>query len=245
MHMINLVASAFPHGWISGLTSHATEHGVCCVTGEYCETIPRKSVITSSFGDTDRLIAPYSNRISLDAYIAFKGGYFGANEDGSPKKIRKKPESMSCWWCDGNRFEELDKAGIRKKLFVGSQGACWGGYVTTSYKKHGSLRAPINIEAFGAWAFNDNLAYMVCPEENRWIWSILREAQAKGVSRNFLAGEDMTMKCVEGQELSYIIRLESFIKGWMYSHRYQLLCYLLPSKQEIEEGFIDYANLSN
>jgi len=114
--------------------------GVCCVTGrQSVETIDRSRAILPSMTQRHLLRAPSSNRVSLEVFAALTHPW----------------ERKSSWWCSGSQFSRLTRQGARRMILDAPQTPDpWCGYVTTSYKKHGCLLAPVNE---GATA-------------NRWLW---------------------------------------------------------------------------
>ncbi len=195
-----------------------TEPGICAVTGEECETVPRTKLLGKSFTDGALLAAPGSDRVGVGAYVAMK----------------YKWERMSSWICDGRTFTRLDRIGVRDMLFTEPPDRPWCAYATTSYKKHGGLRAVVNGDCRRVWLFETRLVDCTDMEKvNRW-WDRLNAALRSGIGRAILE----TMVCP-----SHVMRRVG-IRSWMEfevwaspRHRtalYSFLCYLLPSQQELK-----------
>ena len=133
MHSVNLIAKAIRKQEDCPELPAETKMGICCVTGDECETVKRSEVLGKSFTNIDLLKAPDSKDISTDAYIA----------------LCYKWERMGCWLTDGNTFDRMQRVQYRPLILEGVQKDVWASYITTSYKKHGSLNAPVNNKPFG------------------------------------------------------------------------------------------------
>src|SRR5690606_4361879 len=138
MDAIRLIAEAVPDDGVPALPEPARP-GICCVTGVGGERIHRRDVLTSSFRQGDLLRRPGSDGIGVWVWRAWM---YGERRPG--KKRDYRPERMSCWRATASRFEALDRDGVREALFAEPPGEPWAGYITDSYKKHGSLLAPVN-----------------------------------------------------------------------------------------------------
>lgn len=218
------------------------ERGVCCVTGRETDTILAKHILSSSFCDRNLLACPGSDRIGVNVWYAWLAGYYAIDEKtGKPKTRKKKPEMQACWFCDGVEFNETAKADTRRYVLAGvpRPDRAWSGWVTTSYKKHGSLRAPVNRGVFGGWGFDD---LVVDASDNNKVcqwWTVLRQAQTDGIGRKAMEVLEMPLAFMEKIGFSTWLMFESWARPQYQSALYQFLVYLLPSQQELKEGYAD------
>lgn len=202
--------------------------GLCCVTGEMCDTIDRRHAILPSFTNLDLLLAPQSDRISLAAWRVLT--YTEPNPD---KQRDRRPLQQSSWLCDGASLTLLDRQGVRTHVIKGVRAGHWAGYATTSYKKHGSLRVPVNGPGHQVWLFEMTL--VDC--SNRLIvaetWQHLRVAQDAGIPRPLI--EDLAISPGYMAKIGW--RLWRDFDAWarprMHSPLYRFLTYLLPSREEL------------
>jgi len=196
---------------------------VCCVTGRTGPGITRKRLIGKSFCDQAVLVTPESQYVGLPAWSA----------------LRYKWERMACWLAgDGDM-----------RLFRGSEGrkslrdtilnerypsTPWAGYITTSYKKHGALRAPVNAGARRVWQYDEMRADLSDRVKIAGWWKRLHNERVNGISRAML--ETLRAKPIALRSIS-VTRWTSLLAWATTIHRdpaYRVLCYLLPSKDEIE-----------
>lgn len=116
----------------------APQEGVCCVLGTRELTIARKHAIKPSFTNLDLLRAPDSARVSIRAWRVLT--------HAEPAKEGKKRDTfplMQSSWVVSDTLQLLDRQSVRRCVIEGMRPpGDWAGYVTTSYKKHGALRAP-------------------------------------------------------------------------------------------------------
>ena len=226
MHAIDLLAGAMPDDHHVPPHGESVAHGVCCITGAEGPTIPRTALLRKSFTDGRTLMAPGSDRVGLNAWKAFMW-----HEPRGKRGFH--PERMSSWLCAADRFVCLDRAAARAAVLCDPPPAPWAGYVTTSYKKHGALRAPVNTPASAVWLFETRL--VDCSDRNAVLatYGLLREWQRIGLTRPILE----TLAC----PLHVLRRIG--VDAWMQFHAwawprhqsplYAFLCYLLPSKKEM------------
>lgn len=192
--------------------------GICAVTGEFGAVILRKHLFGKSFTNIDLLARPDSDMVSVEAYQALK----------------YKWERMSSYFCDGSNFQRLDRVGVRNMVFADQMPDCWIGYATTSYKKHGALRTPVNTGNRRLWLFE--MQVVDCTNMQLVVnwWETLNNYLRSGLGRTTLE----TLECPP-----YLIRnigLQNWLslKKWAFdkykSPVYQFLCYLLPSQEELK-----------
>jgi len=223
MHPVNLIASALAAENQSWTPPCATRRAVCCVTGEECECIPRRKLIGASFTTQAALAAPLSQWIGLAAARA----------------LSHRPERAACWWTDGRVLRVVKRPEIRALVLDGSPSAPWAGWVTTSYKKHGSLLARVNNTPRGVWAFDEQRVDCSDGGQVREWWTVMTAAQKAGISRVMQESGE----CPPGLMRKIGLRAWMDYAAWADPRRqsplFGLLCYLLPSKEELAE---DLAN---
>ena len=242
MHAVDLIAATLTDDQKFPVPVEPAR-GVCCVTGEETMTIPRKKLFGSSFLDANILAAPASDRVGVNAWHAMQFGEYGKNEDGTLKKVRRKPEMRSCWWTDGRTFSIIGKSEIRKMVLNGSPSVPWAGWVTTSYKKHGALRAPVNMSSYGVWAFDDLLVDCRDVDRVKAWWQTLRNAQKDNIGRTAMAAASMPPALAARIGLDVWLPFQTWASERYQSPLYRFLVYLLPSQAEIKEGYADDESL--
>jgi len=139
MHPADLLANAFRKldGEFPDLSG--AEDGICCITGAYGPSLPRKDFIASSFTDRAGMWGPDSDRIGVNAVIALRFG-----QDVGKKRPRR-PELQDSWWTDGQTLDILDRPTARDRILNGyDTGEPWTAYINLSGKKHGAMRAVCN-----------------------------------------------------------------------------------------------------
>ena len=203
---------------------------VCCVSGEQTQCLKRKDVLGKTFTNGDILMAPESNYAGVDVFYAWYYGYYA--EEG--KKREKRPERMSSWFCDGNTFQELDRQGVREKVLMEEMPDVWAGYATTSYKKHGSLLAPMNSGIKRVWLFEERL--VDCSDYDKMMdwWSVLNKALRGGFGRTVLESLECPPYLITKIGINPWITFERWARDKWQSSLYAFLCYLLPSHEELK-----------
>lgn len=221
MHPVNLIASGlsvddsdYP---IMGLQ---LSHGICAVTGIESQCVPRKSLLGKSFCDGETLVAPSSDMVSIDAYIALK----------------YKWERMSSWTCNEDEFKKLTRIEVRATVFACKHKLPWCGYVTTSYKKHGALRAPINyLNGQNKWLFESRIVN--CSDNAKMLqwWDILNIALKLGISRSIMESLSCPFIVMQKIGLTKWIEFETWARSKINNSLYAFLVYLLPSQEELKD----------
>ena len=219
MHSVNLIARAVAALPDCAQIPEKTERGICCVTGDEAETVKRSTLIGKSFTNGDILKAPVSDRISVDAYLA----------------LSYKWERMSCWLCDGVTFDRLKRTDFRPLILDGVNREIWTAYITTSYKKHGALNAPVNNKPFGFWRF-ENLTVDASDKAkvNDW-YNTLNEYLHIGFGRTVLESLDCPPFVMQKYGVDKWLKLQAWAKDKYQSPLYQMLCYILPSRDEMKD----------
>lgn len=217
MIAIDLIAAALPQE----TPPEAPVEGVCCVTGATCPTINRKHAIKPSFTNLDLLRAPDSDRTGVAAWRA----------------LTYKWERMSSWACNGETFERLDRKGVRGLVLSRDEIALpCAYYATTSYKKHGSLRAPANPPGRRVWLFETRLVDCSDMDAVADTWARLRAAQDAGIPRPLIEHLDITPGYMAKIGWRVWRDFEAWARPRMLSPLYQFLTYLLPSQEELRNA---------
>lgn len=225
MHCVELIAQAKkPDGYQlpEKYASLETEPGFCCVTAAWeQQTIKREKKIARTFTNRNLFRAPYSSRISLAAVIA----------------LDYRPARMSSWLVDEQQFVKLKRIEARASVLAGPDAdqPPWAGYITTSYKKHGSLNTPINTKGKAVWNFEGVMTDCSDQEQVLAWYERMQSMRLAGYPRPCM--EELSMSPGQVEKLGYIpwMRYCEWAESKINSPLYRLLCYLMPSEAEIKE----------
>jgi len=204
---------------------------ICAVTGLPGQCISKKHLLKSTFANWDLIKAPQSEYVSVAAYQAMKYPY-----------TRK-----SSWIVTPDSFKRLHKKDVIPLVLGGVKEPVWAGYVTTSYKKHGSLMTPVNSGARAVWRFEMlNVDCGDIVKINDWYERLYKYYIAGIWRANFKKG---TPGLETGDTMPFIIQkvgveLYCDFKKWAAdkhdSSLYRFLCYLLPSKEDLKKENSDF-----
>jgi hypothetical protein len=194
------------------------------------ETIDRKYGILSSFTNFDLLRAPNSDRIGLDAWRVLT--YRVPHPGGKKRELR--PLQQSSWLCDGKSVELLDRSGVRKNVLNGVITKCWAGYATTSYKKHGALRAPVNSGKQQMWLWETVLVDCTDRAVVGEYWRMMRSAQDAGIHRPLIESLDISPGYIAKLGWRRWRDFEHWARPRHRSVLYRFIVYLLPSMEELK-----------
>jgi len=172
--------------------------------------------------------------VHVDVYRSWEFGYrkYGAKRD-------THPERHACWWTNGREFRTVRKSDIREIILNGSPSIPWAMWVTTSYKKHGSIRTPVNHRSRGAVGFDERI--VDASNEGQVIewWERLNTALRDGIFRGVIETLDCRPLLISKIGLSRWLDFERWAKPIHKSTLYALLCYLLPSQEWLHSGWMD------
>lgn len=217
MHAVNLISAAIKNKADCPELPCEPVDGICAVTGKQGPCVPRKKLFGKSFTNGDILAAPESDTVSVDAYIALK----------------YKWERMSSWACNGETFARLKRAEIREQVFTDDDFVCpCAYYATTSYKKHGALRARVNAPGQRVWLFETRLVDCTDMAIVRAWWERLNAALNAGIGRTVIESLDCPAHIMRKATLPVWIDFERWARPRHNSSLYTFLAYLLPSKEE-------------
>lgn len=224
MSAVDLVATALP----DAEPPEEPVTGICCVTGGVCLTLPRRLAIKPSFTDGSLLRAPHSDRVGLDTWRVLD-----YRQPNPGKKRDRFPLRQSSWLCDGETLTLLTRQGVREHVLAGVNADQWAGYVTTSYKKHGVLRARVNTNGRQVWLWE-----MVLVDCTDWTavsqtWGRLREAQDAGIPRPLIESLDISPDYMGKIGWRIWREFETWARPRMRAPLYRFMTYLLPSKVEL------------
>lgn len=205
--------------------------GLCCVLGTTEPTIARKHAIKPSFTNLDLLRAPDSSRVSLRAWRVLT--YMTEPAEG--KKRGAQPLIQSAWVVTRDELRYLSRTDVRRLVIEGmTPPGPWAGYATTSYKKHGSLRAPVNTGASQRWLFE--LDVVDCSDRSKvhcW-WTRLHAMRTAGIPRPVLENLDIGLPLFR-KHYRIWKPFEPWARANYLSPLYRFLCYLLPGQEELKQ----------
>jgi len=225
MHSVNLIARSIkPEDPDRPVIPGNAILGICAITGEECITVPRAELISSSFTDGGLLQSPNSDRVGIDPYLALK----------------YKWERMSSWICEGETFRRLLREDVRD-IVLGNRYPpdIWAGYVTTSYKKHGSLRTPVNHGGSKIWLFESRVVDCTDYQKVSDWWLKLHAIFCAGVGRTILRTLECPPIIIRKICMKWWVDFEEWARPRYQSPLYDFLVYLLPKldkKEEKSEG---------
>jgi hypothetical protein len=218
MKTINLVGSAIAYCVDRPELTSTPRDGLCAITGCRSLCIPRSEVVPKSNTDMEIFSAPKSDMASVNAFYCFK----------------YRPERASSWISTATEFKKLNRTDVRKvvveNLFPNEP---WAMYITTSYKKHGSLYSPTNINSCVVRfeMLNIDLSNRKLLME---IWDRLNQEIRNGIGRSILESLDCSVGYISKIGLQRWIDFEAWARPLFRSPLYQFLCYLLPSQEELK-----------
>lgn len=187
--------------------------GLCCVTGVVGPSIARKYAVKPSFTNLDLLRAPESDRVGVAAW----------------RVLTDHTLRQSSWICDAGGFRRIDRLVARELVLTTRPDAPWCGYITTSYKKHGALRAPVNAAGSYRWLFEMDV--VDAREPHDW-WEIIRDARTAGIPRPVIETLDCSVYLMS-KHFALWRDFERWARDKWQSPLYRLLTYLLPSEEEL------------
>lgn len=217
MHPVSLISSALEGAPDAPEIPAAAAPGLCCVTGEECLTVSRRELFGPSFTDGALLRAPHSDRVGIEAYRA----------------LAYKWERMSSWLCDGATFRRLDRQGVRAAVLGEAPLRPWAGYATTSYKKHGAMRARVNAGGKRVWLFETRLVDCSDRALVTDTWGRLNAALRGGIPRPVIEDLAPSPHLIRQAGADVWLAFEAWARPRHRSALYAFLTYLLPSQEEL------------
>jgi hypothetical protein len=204
---------------------------VCCVLGTREPCVDRKHAIKPSFTNLDLLRAPDSNRVSVRAWRVLTHSVPAAEG-----KKRDTFPLMQSSWVAGESLQLLDRQGVRRCVIEAMRPpGMWAGYVTTSYKKHGCLRAPVNANDSACWLFETDVVDCTDREKVAVWWERIRTVREAGIPRPVIETLDCSVHLMS-KHLRLWTDFEAWARERWRSPLYRFLTYLLPSQEEISDA---------
>lgn len=224
MSAIPLIASALAPRDPPGLVST----GICCVLGTAEDCVEREHAIKPSFTNLDLLRAPDSDLVSVRAWRVLTH----SAEAAEGKKRDTYPLMQSSWLVTPDGLQLLDRQGVRRAVIEGTRARQWAGYATTSYKKHGALRAPLNTGSAQRWLFEMDLVDCSDRTEVADWWECLRATREAGIPRPVIETLDCSLHLMS-KHTALWRKFEAWARPKVNAPLYRFLTYLLPSEEEI------------
>lgn len=228
MSCIDLIASAVPDEHVPDLPESSAP-GICAITGAEGDSIRAKHLLGASFTQWDLLARPDSDRVSVAAWRAWM---YGWREEG--KKRDYRPERMASWVTTPLGLRTLTRQDVRQAVLERVDAARWAGYATTSYKKHGSLLAPVNGPDRAVWLWETRRVDCSDLDQVHDWWSTLRYYQDAGIPRPVLETADPEPHLIRKIGAAMALEFHAWAEPRHESALYQFLCYLLPSVEELK-----------
>lgn len=228
MSSIDIIYSALP----SVALPEAPTEGVCCVTGEKTMTVAREFGIKPTFTNLDILKAPSSDRIGVKAFSVLT---FSVPAEG--KKVDLAPLRQSHWIATDSGIEYFKSKSDIRPYALGEKtpDSDWCMYVTTSYKKHGALFAPLNSvkNKDRRILFESHIVDLKTKNTKVW-WDILRTSQQAGIPRSVLETGDCNPALINKIGIKKWEIFYEFAHDKIKNRLYQFLVYLLQSQEELK-----------
>jgi len=227
MHCVDLWAAAIGGG--GPPLPEAPEPGICAVIGDERQTIAARHLLGNTFTQWDLLARPDSDRVGTAAWAAWMYGHRAPG-----KKRDYRPERMSSWIVTPDRVTPLDRVAVRERVLAGGEGSAWSGYATTSYKKHGSMLAPVNAPGPGRWLWETIVVDCSNAQRVHALWSDLRAWQDAGIPRPVLETGDPEPHLIAKIGITRAQEFTRWARPLVSAVLYQFICYLLPSVAEMK-----------
>lgn len=206
--------------------------GVCCVLGTHEPCIERKHAIKPSFTNLDLLRAPDSQQVSVRAWRVLTHSEPAAEG----KKRDTFPLMQSSWIVSSDGLVLLNRQDVRRLVIEAIRApGDWCGYVTTSYKKHGCLRAPVNRGSLQRWLFELDIVDCSDREKVAQWWGMLRSTRVAGIPRPVIETLDCSLHLMS-KHAALWREFEAWARPRYMSPLYRFLTYLLPSEEEIKNA---------
>lgn len=228
MHATDLIARHVPPVELPSLPIE----GICCVTGRQALCVNRDDLLSNVFTDWELCQAPSSPHVGINVYRSWMYGWY--NKPGSKRMFH--PERHACWFVSEDGFHTTDRAEVRGFVLNGCLTPPWAGWVTTNYKKHGSLRTPVNHGTYGRWGFDSTVPDCSDTEKVLSWWSEMRRFQDAGIGRATLETGMMSPGIIAYVGMDIWIEFQAWSKDKLNAVLYRFLAYLLPSRKELEDA---------
>lgn len=218
LHSIDLINRQIEH---IELPCESTEQ-ICSITGEMRQCIPIKYLFGSKFTNHD-ILKIKSGFVSIEAYQALKW----------------KWERYSSWIVTENEIKLLGKSHAgenwRKEIinYIYQPPNClWAGYITTSYKKHGALRTPVNGNS-NIWLFEMDIVNINISKFDEYyhtLLTMLKYGFGRPVLETLRCSAHIMKKCGFAEWFDFQVWALDKYKSPLY----KFVCYLLPPQSELK-----------
>lgn len=205
--------------------------GLCCILGTVEPCVDREYAIKPSFTNLDLLRAPDSDCASVRAWRVLTHSVAAAEG-----KKRDTFPLMQSSWVVSDGLTLLNRQDVRQLVIEAIPARSpWAGYVTTSYKKHGSLRAPVNSGNSQRWLFEMDV--VDCSDRAKVLdwWERLRSTREAGIPRPVIETLDCSVFLMS-KHLKVWTEFERWARDKVNSSLYRFLTYLLPSELELKDA---------
>ena len=216
MHALQLIGRQIKEHW-KPLPAEPTKQ-TCCVSGDFCDCVPRKKTFSAAFTAQSLLAVPESQYVSAEIWQAMK----------------YRP-TRSSWVISESGFQKLTRINAREYVLDNQLSPPWAGYISTSYKKHGGLIAPLNSASKAVWLFE--MIPVDCSDKekvSRW-YAILDGALRNGINRPIIESLDISPLYIPKIGVEKWMKFEAWAKPKINDPLYKFLTYFLKSQAELKE----------
>jgi len=218
MHTVDLIANALRAN--GDIDPPSAKMGTCCLTGSECMTVPRELAIKSTFTQLNLLKAPASDRVGVNAYHA----------------LNYKWERMSLWFVSDKGMQLIkDKATLRLIVMRHAYPDRWAGYVTTSYKKHGALVAPVSTREHRVWALDELQVDLSNHSRVVETYNRLIDAKIAGIGNSVMESLEPPPVLFRGVNPKTWLAFRRWALPRYQSPLYRFCLYLLPSMEDMKK----------
>jgi len=130
----------------------------------------------------------------------------------------------------------LTKTDFKHLILHGVPYNPWAIYITTSYKKHGALVSKINNTPFGIWRFETQDVDCRDNKKVKEWYAKLLYIHELGIPKNVLENLNAGIKLINTIGVLEWYKFTMWANDKYRSSLYKLLCYLLPSLEELKDG---------
>jgi len=213
MHVIKLLSDAITALPDAPAIPSGAVKATCEATGLTTDCLLRKEVVSDNFTNQSRFNALGTGYISTMAY----------------RVLKYKWERAGSWICYPERFVRLKtKADLLEGVLEQDKPEPWAGYITTSYKKHGCLLAPVNANGGNMWLFETMIVNCNNQQKVEEWYNIIQEARNRGVTKQILLSLLPTATQIMRYGLLWWHGFAEWAKKRRSTPLYKLVVYLQP-----------------
>lgn len=189
--------------------------GVCCISGNFAtKTYKRKNILSSGFTDYDLIASSEGKRICEDAALVLK----------TPEMRRKNwlaEAGCPIEWIDRPKMWEILRSGYLPEH-------PWIGYITFAGKKHGSLRAKVNMGT-NIWQVEER-ATVIDSDLVHVLSPVMVDLLNMGCSRASLLSLDLSSKLIKKIGIAKWIRYQQALLPHSQGSLYRLLVWCVSEE---------------